>query len=258
VRRWLDDPDSMLEIITSSNYSPNYRRNLVACVKSWAKFVDDRELRVQLEDIKSPAPVPRDVREPFSRDEWFELIDAIDSADYISGAQKHTCALIAIRGIRCGDVLRLTKRDVSQGLKTGILAFESKGERWQKFSAAPLRDHLEGLLEDWRKKAPRVRNLVAPGSAESSAQATASRAIRYAFDRIAKELGIDPQDLYAHRFRHTYATLFLQTMAGDPEALPKLQQQMGWARLDTASNYLRRSRREELDELESKLFERER
>jgi integrase len=78
--------------------------------------------------------------------------------------------------------------------------------------------------------------------------------VRWAFDKIAADVGIEPSDLYAHRFRHTYATHFLQEMDKDPEALFKLQQQMGWAKLDTAMNYLRRSRREELDQVETKLL----
>ena len=257
VRRWIEGPDEFLETITSSNYTPNYRRSLIAAVKSWAKFTEDEDLRKQLEDIRMPAAVPASAREPLTKEEWARVRRAIDDADFLTDAQRNVCALIALRGIRCGDVLRLTKRDITQALKTGVLAFESKGERWQRFNARPLRVYLEGLLEDWGrgKKYKRVCNLISPGSKPANAQESAGRSIRSAFDRIAKFADFDSEDLYAHRFRHTYATLFLQTMQGDPEALPKLQQQMGWARLDTASNYLRRSRQEELDAVESEMFD---
>jgi len=199
-----------------------------------------------------PAAAAASVREPLTLEQWFEIREAIDEADWLSDAQRLVCSIIALRGIRCGDVLRLSKHEISQGLKTGILAFEGKGERRQQYSAEPMRSYLDGLLElRWTGK--RVRNLVSPKSDEDLCQETAGRQIRRAFDRIADELDMDRADLYAHRFRHTYATHFLQQMTGDPEALFKLQQQMGWAKLETAANYLRRGRRAELDEVDERL-----
>jgi len=253
VRRWLDDPDELEAAMTSKDYSPNYRRHLIACVRVYAQFQGDGELLLRLADIKRPPPVPVDVREPMEAEEWFEVRDFIDSASFLTEPIRLVCSLIALRGIRCGDVLRLTKRDISRALDTGILAFESKGERWQNFNAEPMRPYLEGLL-GCRWEGKRVWHLVCPRAAEATAADSAGRIIRRAFDRIADELEIEREDLYAHRFRHTYATLFLQEMEGDPEAIFKLQQQMGWAKLDTASNYLRRSRRKELDAVESRLL----
>jgi integrase len=266
VGRWLNDPESEEAKMTARRLSPNYRRFLVACIRSWAKYTKNNDLKEKLEDIKLPAPVARDVREPFELEEWFDIRDAIADDPTIGDAKKHVCGIIAMRGIRCGDVLRLTKRDISRALDTGTLKFESKGERWQSFSAEPLREHLEGLLAcDWTRRnirrstdkahhPTRVCNLICPGSTYGNAQATAGRVIRKVFDMLAEKLDMEPEDLYAHRFRHTYATYFLQEMKGDPEAIFKLQQQMGWARLDTAANYLRRSRREELDEVEERLL----
>lgn len=239
--------------MTSSQYSPNYRWHLVCCIRVYAKYKGDTDLLSHLSDIRLPAPVPKDVREPLDFDEWSEVREAIDEADYLSDAARNVCTLIALRGIRCGDVLRLTKQDIKVAVKSGILSFEGKGERWHKFNAEPLKAPLEELLAlPWKGK--RVRNLVCPRSAEKYCQETAGRKIRRVFDRIAEDLDMDPRDLYAHRFRHTYATYFLQEMKGDPEAIFKLQQQMGWAGLNTATNYLRRSRRKELDEVESRMF----
>lgn len=239
--------------MTSSKYSPNYRRHLVACVRVWAQFTGDGDLLLRLGDIKRPPAVPKDVREPFEFEEWEEIRETINDAEWLSQPKKMVCGLIAIRGIRCGDVLRFTKRDIKRAVDTGVLAFESKAERWQHFNAKPLLPYLKGLLAcKWTGK--RVCDLICPYSKEENAPATAGRKIRNVFDQIADELGMEREDLYAHRFRHTYATYFLQEMEGDPEALFKLQQQMGWARLDTASNYLRRSRRKELDDIESRLL----
>jgi integrase len=179
---------------------------------------------------------------------------AIDEAPYLNPPRKNVCAIIALRGIRCGDVLRLRRLDISGALDTGTLAYEAKGERWQRYSAAPLRPYLQGLLDCKWPPGGRVRSLVCPRSRADRCQDTAGREIRRAFDRVAADLELPAEDLYAHRFRHTYSTHFLRQMKGDPEAIFKLQQQMGWARLDTAANYLRGSRREELDAVEEQLL----
>lgn len=250
----MDDPAVVERMMTSGDYSPNYRRNLVAGVRSWAQFRKDSELLARLEDIRLPPPVPRGAREALSLDEWQKVRDAIAQAPYLAPPRKHVCAIIATRGIRCGDVLRLRHSDIAGALDTGILAYEAKGERWLRYSARPLLQHLQGLADcKWPPKG-RVRNLVCPRSRADRCQDTAGREIRRSFDRIAQDLGMPPEDLYAHRFRHTYSTHFLRQMKGDPEAIFKLQQQMGWSRLDTAANYLRGSRREELDELEKQLL----
>jgi integrase len=156
-----------------------------------------------------------------------------------------------VRGIRCGDILRVTKDELQGALKTGTLAFESKGKRRQEYSAAPMRPYLEALDDLWwRPDSTHVRHLVSNSHKESAALKAVSRG----FKKVAERLKMDPGDIYPHRFRHTYVTHFLQAMAGDPEAVFKLQDQMAWARLETASNYLRRSRREELDVIESRLL----
>lgn len=251
-RQWLENPDVILAKITSSSYSPSYRRNLVAAVRSFARFAGDSETLDELDDLRLPAPVPQDHREPYSREQWLALITAIEESD-LAPAKRATCWLIARRGIRCGDVLRFRRRHVLDALDGDVMSFESKGQRWQHYSAAPLRPALEIFAEQdgWK----RVRNLICPRSPDDIAQESAGRAVRAAFDRIAAGAGLRARDVYPHLFRHTYATRFLQQMAGDPEALVKLQSQMGWARLDTAANYLRRSRRDELDAVDSELFD---
>jgi integrase len=260
VRRWLDDPEGIEARMVGRKWSPNYRRFLIACVRVWAQYTGDGELLIRLSDIKRPPPIAQKVREPFELEEWFDIREAIDSDVNLSDAKRLVCAIIALRGIRCGDLLRLTKREINQALKTGILAYEGKGERRQQYNAEPIRAYLEELAAlPWHGRA-HVRDLVCPNAHrrrhgdEEKIQGSAGRAIRLAFDQIAERLEMPPEDLYAHRFRHTYATYFLQEMKGDPEAIFKLQQQMGWAKLDTAGNYLRRSRRSELDEVESRLL----
>ena len=247
VRRYLDDPDELEAMMANQEYSPNYRRHLVACVRAWARFTSDGDLLVRLDEIRLPAAIPVTPREPFEWDTWWDIQDTIADSELDEGL-RYVCSMIALRGIRCGDALRLRSRELSVALDTGVLAFEGKGERRIEYSAEPLREFLQGLVDlPWGKNR-RVYQLISP------THDTAARAVRRAFDVIADELGMDPVDLHAHRFRHTYAHFFLQQMEGDPEAVFKLQEQMGWAKLETAASYMRRSRRKELNEIESKML----
>lgn len=253
-RRWLEDPETLEKKIASRRHAPAYRRNLVAAVRSFSKFTGDDDTIARLDDLRLPPPTPRDQREPLDRDEWAAVLAEIRAAAYLTEPLRGTLLIIATRGIRCGDVLRLQRRAVSRALKEGTLSFESKGERWQHFSAAPVRGALEILDGLFWGSAVRLANLVCPRSDDDRALSSAGAAVRRMLDRVAVELDMEPAELYAHRFRHTYATRFLQQMAGDPEAVFKLQTQMGWAQLNTAANYLRRSRRDELDEVERGMF----
>lgn len=258
VRRYLEDPDGYKRLLVSSRYTPNYRRFLAACAKSWATYAGDTELRDELSDIRLPAPVAQDEREPFDREIWFKIRDEIREAPYLKPGVKAVCSIIAARGIRCGDILRTTRSQIKTALKSGTLTFVSKGEKILRYRVQHFREYLEDLdvlFEDQgfrfaEEPDPTVRFLVC-GSGNASA---ASTAIVRAFSRIAGKLGMGTEEIYAHRFRHTYATHFLQTMHGDPEAVFKLKDQMGWSRLETASNYLRRSRQDELDDIESQLM----
>lgn len=255
VGRWLNDKAGVQRLLTSGSHSPNYRRHLTACLRSWATYAHDGKMMAHLGDIKQPPPTPITAREPLSIEEWQEVRRAVTQSD-LTRTTREVCNIVATRGIRCGDVLRLGYLEIQRAVNSGSMRYQSKGERWLTVNAEPIREHLEALLgERWPSARSRVRNLVSPDATHDTAQDTAGRAIRRAFDRIAVAVGMEPRDLYAHRFRHTYATRFLQHMEGDPEAVFKLQQQMGWARLETAAHYLRRDRRSELDDVEKRMLE---
>lgn len=255
INGYLDDPGTYETKITSSSLSPNYRRHLAAVLRQWAKYTKNKDLIAHLEELRLPAPIPKGPKEPFDRETWFSILDEIEGADYLKSSEKLVCSLVATRGIRVGDALRITRKEIQQALKTGLLVFEGKRERRTTFSAAPIAEYLEELLGlPWGSRA-RVRWLVSPRSADDHrAQRNARNRIGLAFKRVADNLDIEPEDMHSHKFRHTYATHYLSEMKGDEEAIFKLQQQMGWARLDTAQNYLRRSRRGELDQVEQSLL----
>jgi integrase len=247
LRRYLDDPESMFEKIVDANHAPNYRRHLAKCVRVYSRFAKDKKLRKRVKAIQLPAAAPASVREPLDFDVWFEVLSAIETAD-LDDALRATCCIIAVRGIRCADVLRFQRAELLVAAKKGFLSFEQKGQKRAVFRTEPFQEYVEVLLEcDWRG-CEQVWELISP------TEKSASRKVRRTFDLIAEDLDMDPAELYAHRFRHTYAMYFLREMAGDPEAIFKLRDQMAWSSVATAENYLRRDRREELDVIEDKML----
>lgn len=253
LRRHLDAEDPT-EVLLNRELSPMYRHSIAAALRSWARFSDDHELAERIGEIRLPARLPKSSREPLPRDAWFRVADAIETDDSLPHALCAALSIIAIRGLRCGDVLRLTRKNLRRASKTGTLSIVSKGERHIHVNAEPLADHITKLLaRDW-KYAENVADLIVPTGRSECRHASAARAVRRALDEIAKRLGINRRDLFPHRFRHTYVHHFLGELQGDPEALVKLQEQMGWARMETAGSYMRRARRAELDAVESKLL----
>jgi len=252
---YLFDPERIEKIVASPRASANYRRFLMAVLRSWAKFSHDDQLKDWLDVVKRPPPTPMSSREPLDFHTWDRVLQEIRGASYLTDAERAVAEIVAIRGIRCGDVVRLTRKQVELGASTDTLSYVGKGGRSLSCSSVPLRRPLvalNGLFVGSGIKA--VRNLVSPLSRDSRAsQETATRRIRRKMDLVADAVGVSREDLHPHKFRHTYATLYLQELEGDPEALPKLVQQMGWANLNTAANYLRRNRRPELDAVEARM-----
>lgn len=245
-----------LQPILNRKHSSCYRRHLALVLKSWAKFSKDVALTEQIEELTLPAPVRKKARTPLSRDEWFQVIDAIDACEF-RPALKAVMGLIVVRGLRCSDALRIERADVENAAKTGVLSFVAKGDRRIEFSTGPIEKYLNALLEldAWPRNKP-VWYLVTRRGARTCQ--SAAKRVRRAIKELARTAGVDESELYAHRMRHTYVNAFLAELEGDPRAVFLLQDQMGWANLNTARNYVARGTRAELDRFEEKLFARKR
>lgn len=247
-----EDP---LEPILDRENSPLYRRFLVSAYRQWALYSGDNDLYASLEGgaLKLPPALRRAARKPCTRKEWFALMDAIENREIgFREPIRSVVGIIVTRGVRCGDVLRLKEKEIQDAIRTGTLGYEGKGQRRIEYSAAPLLPYLEELAEQRWGRGSRLYNLVCPRSKNPVDQA--SRKIRRALDKLAVEFGYEPSELFAHRFRHTYANEFLSELKGDPRAVFLLQEQMGWAKPETARSYVARAERKELDKLESQMF----
>lgn len=226
--------------LVDADLSPNTRRTNLAALAAWAKFSRDAELRAQLDDIRLPPARRVKAKIPLELEAWRQFVQHVMNAKTRHEAIRHVILIIAIRGIRCSDVLRMTRKYLKSAVATKVLVFEGKGRKITRFAAGPVMDQITALtaMKGW----DRVYDLVTTGS-ERAALTRVERAVK----RYALEANI--ADVFPHRFRTTYATAFLRRLQGDPQALIKLQRHMDWESLATAARYADAVDADSLDEI---------
>lgn len=228
----------LTERLVAGDLAPLSRRTNKAALAAWAKFSKDPELGAMLEDIRLPPARRVGTKLPLAPEDWKRLANHLKTCRVPHESLRHVALIIVRRGLRVSDALRIRRSEVTAALASGILSFEGKGAKRHEFSAAPVRAQLEGLAE--HRGWDRVRDLVS----RDSKAATAPNRVRRVINRAGAALKLT--DVYPHRFRRTYATNFLEQLAGDPRALIKLQSHMGWASLQTAAGYADAVDRDEL------------
>lgn len=228
LRKSSEDKGGVTNRLVAGRLSPNTRRANLAALAAWAKFARDDTLRAELDDILLPPARRVKAKIPLEHEAWRTFIQHVKHTKASDEALRHVILIIAIRGIRCSDVLRMTRKDLKSAVSTKVLVFEGKGRKISRFAAGPILEHIQALAE--MKHWERVSDLVTRGSARA-ALTRVERAVK----RYAKAM--DLVDVFPHRFRTTYATAFLRRLHGDPQALIKLQRHMDWESIATAARY---------------------
>jgi integrase len=247
VRKCAEDELGVTNRLVTKRLSPNTKRANMAALAAWAKFSKDTDLRDSLEDIRLPPARRVNAKIPLDRDDWRRVVAHLRTCDVPSEAMRNVLLIIAIRGLRCSDALRIRRSDVVKALSTGRLLYEGKGSKRMEISAEPIRAQLEALAGE-RGKWERVRDLVGVGSPRAMRRKIA----RYVA-RTAKECGIE--GMHPHLYRHTFATNFLSELRGDPNAIVKLQKFMGWEAMATAARYVDSVKQSELDDVGTRLID---
>lgn len=237
------DPTARLR---DQSLAPKTRRRILAALRSFAEYRDDGALLIRLKKIKLPRAVRITPKTALSKKKWNALRDAIDREE--DDALRAVLGIIANRGLRCTDVLRLTPREVKNAVRTGLLSYRAKGERWLHYSAEPMAEYLETL--DGMPRWKHVWDLVSPRAHPHTRAHAAWKRCYRALKACAEEVGIEVEDIYTHRLRRTYAKHFNDLVKGD---LVATQEHMQWASLQTAKEYVDDARREQLDAIAKKL-----
>lgn len=245
VRSCAADPKGITHRLVSGELAPNTAHANLAALRSWALFTRDAEFRTRLDDIRLPPARKVTSKLPLGAEDWRKVVRHLQTCTMRPAAMRHVLLIIAIRGFRAGDALRIRRTDVVRALDTGRLVYEGKGRKRIEISAAPIREPLEALskIKGW----DRVRDLVATGTSPRCA----GRKVWRAALRTAKGAGI--LKMNPHRYRHTFATRFLDELRGDPNAIVKLQKYMAWESMNTAARYVDAVSSDELDQVGAEL-----
>jgi integrase len=237
--------DGLTYRLVSGELSPNSLRTNLAALRSWALFIEDHKLSKKLGDIRLPPARRINTKQPLDAEMLRRLVRHLQTRRMTSEPMRQVLLIMAIRGFRSGDVLRLRRTEVIRALDTGKLVYEGKGRKRIEFSAAPFRAQLSALAEikGWE----RVRDLIARSDDPKVASVKVWRVAR----KAAKEIGITAMN--PHRFLHTFATRYLEQLRGDPNAIIKLQKFMGWESMNTAARYVDAVSQDELDAIGASL-----
>jgi integrase len=257
-------PAALLGRLRDDTLAPKTRRRILASARRWAEYTNNERFRDQLKRLRLPPPRRKAVKVPIAKEQLFALIDEIAKAadrsprspDHLNTPMRAVIGMMACRGFRCGDVLRLRRTELEDAKTTSILSYEAKGNRRLEFKLLKTyRKYLWQLADaggDW----DRVCDLIAPGGAMTleKRMRAAAKAVERALSRLGVRAGITK--LHPHRLRRTYAVEYLRSMSGDPEAMIKLTQHMQWASMATAMEYVDHARGAELDDVAERIFDR--
>lgn len=243
------DPKGLTHRLISGELSPNSAHANIAALRAWADFTKDRGLRDRLDDIRLPPARRLKSKEPLSHEQWKQAIKHLETGGArvrLHEPMRQVLLIMAKRGMRSGDVLRTKRADVGRALDTGKLVYEGKGRKRIEISAKPIRKELEVLYSypGW----DRVRDLLGK---PTSKPREISNKVRRASRRTAAGIGI--LQMNPHRYRHTFATRFLDQLRGDPNAIVKLQRYMNWESMNTAARYVDSISQDQLDDVADQL-----
>jgi integrase len=227
--------------LVAGRLAPNSLRTNMAALRAWAKFSKNPEMAEVLKDIRLPPARRLTTKQPLDLEQWREVIQHMQTCSMRNEAMRQVLLIMAIRGLRCSDVLRMQNADVQRALATGKLVYEGKGRKRMEISAEPIRAQLRELADfsDWE----RVRDLISASDNPEVARVMVYRAAK----RTAAK--VDIANMSPHRYRHTFATNYLNQLAGDPNAIVKLQRYMGWESMETAARYVSAVSQDELDNI---------
>lgn len=247
------DPHGMTARLTEGDLAAKSLRANKAALRAWGDFAGDTVLVAKVKKIRLPPAVRAKPKIPFEHATWKALIQRIRTSAELEPAVRAALFLIAVRGLRVSDALRIKRTEVMSALRTGTLSFEAKGRRRNEYDAEPIREALRELAEI-RGTWVRVSDLIVTDRCITDGakkNAAAYKCVDRALRTLAKKMKI--RDVHAHRFRRTYATQFLKNLGPDPQAVLKVMAHVGWSNVQTAMGYVDAVNREELNKVGSDL-----
>lgn len=232
---------------------------LHSALTHWAQFTGDEELgawlvspgaKRSLHDKRNTRA--RQVRRPLDPGDVDRVLVQLDA---LRGAPADVAApwiwpvvrLEIVLGLRArSDVTWIRRRDIVEALERGATAWSlwSKGDKQRSLPVAPVRTEL-WILAGWEGW-DCVADLIAPDAAEGERRhIVAYDRLQYTLKVLGARAGLDPWQIYSHRFRHS-AALRLYEASG--HNIIAVQQLLGHANLETTKRYLQADNTREIGE----------
>ncbi|MDP2607264.1 MAG: site-specific integrase [Deltaproteobacteria bacterium] len=243
VRRSYTGGEDPLDRLLDDTAAPKTLHSIASALRAWAQHTRNDALKHEISEISLPAASRISEKKVLTRKQWLDLRQEIDQADYIDDPVRGVLGLMAARGFRRGDVLRLTRDVIKDSFTSGTLTYVAKGRRRLSF---PVTRHWEASLKlCYPRKDETVAECVSPGHTLGAAEKTVSRALT----ACGEEVGI--AKINPHLLRKTYATYYYEACK-DPV---KLKDHMQWAAIETAMLYVAQSSQKDLEAVADTLFE---
>jgi integrase len=244
---------NLTDRLVSPELSPNTKRHCLAALRAWARFSQDAPLLAELADLRLPPPERVKEKRPLAEDALWQLIDAIEKNTALRPAERAALLILCKRGIRVGGVAALRREAIRKAVDDGVLIFKTK-QRTMRYGTTVIQPEL-ALLAGQPGRWAQVADLLCPTASEGNRVKAARRRLWELLRGAAERAGIPHAEVYPHRLRRTYATLYLDEVKGD---ITKLKDHMQWADIKTAATYVDHSRREELDQVAERMLARRR
>lgn len=237
LRRCSEHKHGLTGRLLDKSLAPKTRRTNLAALQAWAKYTKDHELRDELGEIRLPPATRVKAKVPLDPEAWKTFVQAVQKHKRLSDVVRCCILIMAFRGLRVSDVLRIKRKDAQKALSNGRLIYTGKGDKQIEIAVLPIREPIEQLIDEGEWDA--VADLF------PCKFANAAQRVRRAVKRVGNKLKIE--DVHPHRLRRSYATAFLKRHHGDPQALIKLTTHMQWASINVAAGYVDSVDRDDLD-----------
>ncbi len=188
-------------------------------------------------------------RRSFTDDDWYSLLQALGADASREGS---VLRVMAVTGLRVGDVLAIPWAHIDEGLRSGVVTLERKGGRYIDVPTSGSEPEWAALHQGM-ETAGYGRDIVASYvRGESRSSALAGEAAYQRVNRHLKDLGAElglPDPVHLHRMRRTIAVQALRTT----QDMTQVQQLLGHASLSSTERYVDEVRTDAVGRLQKKL-----
>lgn len=244
--------ETLKAALTRKDLMPQTRNALRAACSRWAQYVGDKDLAsvvnsLEVTKLSRARSAPRQpvIRGPLPDDKVDAMLEHLSATREEHPAWVWACVRLLVKlGLRGRvDLCEMTRESVAVAVKTGRLVIASKGDRARELPAKHVHAELEDILS-WPKGWKCLADVIGKGSTNQDMVTAAYDRVRAELKCLGSGVGLSPEEVYPHRFRHTAAMrLYRKT-----KDLVMVQKFLGHRNIETTRRYLAGEQFDEIDD----------